>query len=82
MAIIYATLINQYKSNYHRIPSASIDKLVEDNLVLDEIELNVNLNIHHNSTESDPANIFKIIFKRQELKNSGWRFDKINSMTI
>ena len=46
-----------------------------------------NLNINHNLTQTDIDNI-KIIsplehqIQQQEMKDSGWKFDKINSMTV
>ena len=54
---------------------------------MDETELFINLNINQNLTQSDLDN-FNITFplecqlQQQEMKDSGWRFDKINSMTI
>ena len=87
LSVIYANLINQYKFKYHTIFSARFDKQNEDNQVLDETEFFINLNINHNLTQSDPDNIdnkspldFQI--QQQETKDSGWRFDKIYSMTI
>ena len=45
------------------------------------------MNINHNLTESDIDNIdiksqLEHQMQQQEMKDSGWRFDKINSMTI
>ena len=87
MAIIYARLINQYKFRYQTVFSARFDKQDEDGQLLDETELFINLNINQNLTQSDIDHI-NIIFplerqiQQQEMKDSGWRFDKINSMTI
>ena len=87
MAIIYARLINQYKFRYQTVFSARFDKQDEDGQLLDETELFINLNINQNITQCDIDNI-NITFplerqiQQQELKDSGWRFDKINSMTI
>ena len=66
---------------------ARFDKQDEDNQLLDESELFINLNINHNLTESDLDKIdvrspLKYQIKQQEMKHSGWRFDKINSMAI
>ena len=85
--VIYARLIYQYTFKYQTVFSARFDKQAEDNQVLDETELFINLNINKNLTESD---LDKIDIKsplehqkqQQEMKNSGWKFDKINSMTI
>ena len=87
MASIYARLINQYKFKYHILFSASFYKINEEDQRSDEIELFINLNINNNLTETD---INKINVKSQlehqiqvqETKESGWIFDKINSMKI
>ena len=47
----------------------------------------INLKINHNLTESDLDKIdirspLEFQIQQQKMKNSGWRFDKINSMTI
>ena len=87
MSIIYARLINQFKFRYQVVFSARFDKQDEDGQLLDETELFINLNINHNLTQGDIDNI-NITFplerqiQQQEMKDSGWRFDKINSMTI
>ena len=87
LSIIYARLINQYKFKYQTVFSARFDKQDEDNQVLDATELFINLNINHNLTQRDLESIdvvspFEHQKQQQEMKNSGWRFDKINSMTI
>ena len=87
MAIIYSRLINQYKFRYQTVFSARFDKQNEDGQLLDETELFINLNINQNLTQSDIDNI-NITFplehqiQQQEMKDSGWRFDKLYSMTI
>ena len=53
----------------------------------DEIELILNLNINHNLTENDIKNIdvksrLEHQIQIQKTKDSGWIFDKINSMKI
>ena len=80
-------MINQYKFKYQTIFSARFDKQDEDNQVVDERELFINLNINHNFTESDLDNIdnkspIEHQIQQQEMKASGGRLDKINSMTI
>ena len=87
VAVIYARLINQYKFNYQTVFSARFDKQDEDNRVLDETELFINLNISHNLTETDINKIdvvspLEYQIQQQEMKDSGWRFDKVISMTI
>ena len=85
-SFIYARLINQYKFRYQVVFSARFDKQDEDDQLLDETELFINLNINQNLTQSDLDNInitFRLErqFQQQEMKDSGWRFDKINSKT-
>ena len=67
--------------------SARFDKQKEDGEVLGEIVLFIILKFESNLTESGIDNIdvtFEIERKiqRQEIKDLGWSFDKINSMTI
>ena len=87
MANIYARVLYQYKFRYQTVFSARFHKQDEDNQLLDETELFLNLKINQNLTQSDLDNI-NITFplerkiQQQEMKDSGWRFDKINSMTI
>ena len=87
MSIIYARLINQYKFRYQVVFSARFDKQDEDGQILDETELFINLNINQNLTQSEIDNV-NITFplerqiQQQEMKDSGWRFDMINSMKI
>ena len=87
LSIIYARLINQYKFRYQTVFSARFDKQDEDDQVLDETELFINLNINHNLTQSDLDKIDVVSpldyqIQQQQMKDSGWRFDKINSMTV
>ena len=87
LSLIYARLINQYKLRYQTVFSARFDKQNEDNQVLDETELFINLNINHNLTQTDIDEIdikspLEHQIQQQEMKDSEWRFDKINSMTV
>ena len=87
LSIIYARLIYHYKFRYQTVLSARFDKQDENNQVLDETELFNNLNINHKVTQTDIDNIdVKSPLEHQiqtlELKDSGWRFDKNNSLTI
>ena len=87
LAVIYARLINQYKFKYQVVFSARFDKQDEDDQLLDETELFINLNNNHSLTQTDIDNIDVVSslehqIQKQEMKDSGWRFDKINSMTI
>ena len=87
LSLIYARLMNQYKIKYQTVFSSLLDKQDENNQVSDETELFISLNINHNLTQTDIDNIdvksaLEHQIQRQEMKDSGWRFDKINSMTI
>ena len=84
---IYATLINQNKFKYHTIFSPSFYKINEEDQRHNEIEIYINLKINHNLTESDIDNIdviSQLEHQKQilETKESGWIFDKINSLKI
>ena len=87
LSVIYARLKNRYKFKYQTVFSARFDKQDEDNQVLDETELYINLNINQNLTETDINNIdvkspLEHQIQQQEMKDFGWPFDKLNSMTI
>ena len=67
--------------------SARFDKQNEDGQLLDETELFINIKINHNLTQTDIDNInvvspLEYQIQQQAMKDSGWRFDKINSMTV
>ena len=87
ISVICARLINQYKFRYQTVFSARFDKQDEDNQVIDETELLINININHNLTQTDIDKIdvkspFEHQIQQQEMKYSGWRFDKNNSMSV
>ena len=87
LSVIYARLINQYKFKYHTLFSASFYKVNEEDQRDSEIELYINLKSNKNLTESDIDNIdvrsqLEHQIQIQETKESGWIFDKINSMKI
>ena len=84
---ICVRILNQYKFKYQTVFSARFDKQNEDNQVLDETEKINSLNINDNLTESDyDKNDIKSPLEhqiqQQEMKDSGWGFDNINSMTV
>ena len=72
---------------YQTVTSARFDKQDEDNQVLDETEFFNNLNFNNNLSQTD---IDKIDVKsplenqkqQQDMKESGWQSDQINSLTI
>ena len=87
LSVFYARLLNQYKFNCHTLFSASFYEINEEDQRYNEIELYINLEIYHKSTESDIDNIdirsqLEHQIQIQETKESGWIFDKINSMKI
>ena len=87
LTIIYARLKNQYKFKYQTVFSTRFHKQDEEGQLLDEIELFINLSMNYNITQSDIDKIdigstLEHQIQQQEMKDSGWRFDKINSMTI
>ena len=87
LSVIYARLKNQNKFKYHTFFSASFYKINEEDQRYNEIELYINLENDHSLTESDIDNIdvrsqLEHQIQIQETKESGWIFDKINSMKI
>ena len=87
LSVNYDRLINQIKFRYQIVFSARFDKQDEDGQLLDETELFINSNINQNLTQSDLDKIdirspLEHQIQKQEMKDSGWRFDKLYSMTI
>ena len=87
LTVIYARLLNQYIFKNQTVFSAKFEKQDENNQVLDEPEIFNNLNNNHNLTETGSNNIdirspLEHQIQQQEMKDSGWRFDKFNSMII
>ena len=87
MATVYAILINQYKIKYHIFYSATFYKINEQDQRSDETDLFIILNINNNLTETDIKHIdvksqLQHQTEIQETKESGWIFEKINSMKI
>ena len=87
MATINARLKKKVKFKYQTVFSARFDKQDEDNQVIDEAELFITLNNNYNLIETDIDNFenkspLEQQIQNQEMKDSGWRFDKTNSMTI
>ena len=85
--VVYARLINQYKFKYQLVFSGRFDQQDEDNQVIDQTEFFINININHNLPETDFDNFdnkspLEHQIQQLEMQDSGWRFDKINSMTV
>ena len=87
ISIIYARLLNHYKIRFQTVFSARFDKQDENIQFLDETELFIILNINQNLTQIDldKTHIRSPLehqIQQQEMKDSGWRFHEINSMTV
>ena len=87
LSVIYARLLNHYKFEYQTVFLARFDEQNEENQILDETKLFINININHNLTENDLDDIdnrspSENQIQQQEMKDSGGRFDMINSMTV
>ena len=87
MAHIYARFINQYKFKYQLSFMLLFNKFEEDGDIRKETEMVVNLNMVNNLTQSeiDNANIqWEVEARKQnlEMRESGWNFQRVNSMTI
>ena len=83
MSIIYARLIDQYKFKYQVVFSAEFDKEDEFGFISDKTELFISLKINQILTLKDieQTNIYSQLdsqITNQEMKDSGWRFDKIS----
>ena len=86
-ATIYVRLKNQYKYNYQTVLSATLDKQDEDIQLLYETEIFTNLKIIHNLAETDIDKIdikspLEHQFQQEDMKDTGWRFDKKISKTV
>ena len=87
MATIYARLINQYKCKHRILYSANFHKINEEDQRSDETELFNDLNFNHNFTENkideiDRKSQLDHQIQIQETKESGWIFEKTNSLRI
>ena len=87
LSVRYARLINQNTFKYHTLFSASFYRINEEDQRKNETELFINLNIIHNVTESDNditgiRSQLEHQIRSQEINESGWIFDKINSKKI
>ena len=77
-ATIYAGLFNQYKIKNHLVFSARFHNQDEVGQVLDDIEIHISVIIITIKLDLN----FERRRRNQEAKCSGWRFDKIISMTL
>ena len=79
--------MNHYIFKNQTAFSARFDKQDEANQVVDETEIFINLNSNHNLIETDIDNFdvkspLENQIQQQEMRDSGWRFDRNNSKTV
>ena len=87
MSYIYGKFINQYKFKYQLSFMAIFNKFEEDGDIRKEAEMSMNSNMINNLTQSaiDIVNIqweLESRIQNLEMKESGWVFQRVNSMTI
>ena len=87
MSHIYAKFINQYKFKYQLSFMLLFYKFEEDGDIRKEAEMTVNLNMTNNLTQSEIDNVnvqWDLEARKQnlEMQESGWVFQRVNSMTI
>ena len=87
MAHIYAKFINQYKFKYQLSFMLLFYKYEEDDDIRKEAEMTVTLNMINNLTQSEIDNVdvqWDLEARKQnlEMRESGWNFQRVNSMTI
>ena len=87
MRHIYAKFINQYKFKYQLSFMLLFYKFEEDGDIKKEAEMTVNLNMTNNLTQSEIDNVniqWDLEARKQnlEMQESGWVFQRVNSMTI
>ena len=87
MAHIYDRFINQYKFKYQLSFMLLFNKFEEDGDNRREAEMTVNLNMINNLAQSEIDNVnvhWEVEARKQnlEMKDSGWHFQRVNSMTI
>ena len=87
MALIYARLIGQYKFKYQVVFSALFEKMNEFGYIENKTEMYISLKLNHVLTLSDLDNLtinsqVESQIENKQMKESGWVFDKLVSMTI
>ena len=87
MSYVYAKFINQYNFKYQLTFLVLFNKSGEDNEITSEIELPITLSNTHNLTQSQIDNInirwdLENRIQSIEMKESGWNFQRINTMGI
>ena len=87
MAHVYAKFINQYKCKYKLSFMLLFYKFEEDGDIRKEAEMTITLNMTNNLTQSEIDNVniqWDVEARKQnlEMRESGWIFQRVNSMTI
>ena len=87
MAHIYSQFINQYKFKYQLSFMLLFYKFGEDGDIGKEAEMTITLNMANNLTQTEIDNIdiqWDLEARKQnlEMRESGWNFQRVNSMTI
>ena len=87
MAMIYARLIGQYKFKFQVVFSALFEKMNEFGYIENKTEMYISLKLNHVLTLSDFDNLtinsqVESQIENKQMKESGWVFDKLVSMTI
>ena len=87
MAHIYARFINHYKFKYQLSFMLLFNKFEEDGDIRRETEMTITLSMVNNLTQSEIDNVniqWEVEARKQnlEMKESGWHFQRVNSMTI
>ena len=84
---IYANFINQYRFKYQIFFMLIFGKFEEDGDIRKEAEMTINLKMTKNLTQSEIDNVdipWDLEARKQnlEMKESGWDFQRVISMTI
>ena len=87
MALIYASLIGQYKFKYQVVFSALFEKMNEFGYIENKTEMYISLKLNHVLISNDLDNLtinsqVESQIENKQMKESGWVFDKLVSMTI
>ena len=87
MAHIYSQFVNQYKFKYQLSFMLLFCKFEEDGDIIKEAEMTVTLKMTNNLTQSEIDNVniqWDLETRKQnlEMQESGWVFQRVNSMTI
>ena len=87
MSHIYANFINQYKFKHQLSFMVLFKKFEEDGDIRKEAEMSININMINNLTQSEIDNVniqwdLESRIQNLETKESGWVFQRVNSMTI